>query len=63
MDDPTLPLERGEEILSLLPEHKLTRLVKSDGQGAHLINIPADVALDVNAATRDWLNECIEAGL
>lgn len=63
IDDPTLPLERGEEIFSLLPEHQLTRLVKLNGKGAHLINIPADVALEVNGATREWLNECIDAGL
>ena len=62
MDDPTLPIVRGEQIFSLLPEHQLTRFVKLDGKGAHLINIPADIALEVNAATRKWLDECIEAG-
>ncbi|KAF8595521.1 alpha/beta-hydrolase [Ceratobasidium sp. AG-I] len=63
VDDPTLSITRGEQIFSLLAEHQLNRLVKLDGKGAHLINIPADVALEVNAATRQWLDECIKAGL
>lgn len=62
-DDPSIHFERAEQTFSLLPEHKLNRIVGLDGKGAHLINVVAEVAVEVNAATRDWLNDCIAAGL
>ncbi|KAG8736025.1 hypothetical protein FRC10_009875 [Ceratobasidium sp. 414] len=62
VDDPTFALERGEQTFSLLPKNEHTRLVKLDGKGAHLINVIADVATEVNGATREWLDECIRAG-
>ncbi|KAG8678888.1 hypothetical protein FRC08_017401 [Ceratobasidium sp. 394] len=62
VDDPTFALEHGEQILSLLPKSEHTRLVKFESKGAHLFNVLADIAPEVNAATREWLDECIGAG-
>ncbi|KAF8595519.1 alpha/beta-hydrolase [Ceratobasidium sp. AG-I] len=62
-DDPSIPVERAEKLFPLLPKHELNRLVKLDGKGAHLINVVAEVAIETNAATRKWLDDCIEAGL
>jgi hypothetical protein len=63
VDDPTVAFERAEHILSLLPRNKLTRLVKLDGRGSHLINVVAEVAPEVNVALREWLDECVKAGI
>ena len=57
-----MPLERSEQIASLLPEHKLTRLIKMDGKGAHLVNVVLDVVPEFNSALSTWLDESIAAG-
>ncbi|KAG8698338.1 hypothetical protein FRC09_007287 [Ceratobasidium sp. 395] len=61
-DDPTFGFDHAEQIHSLLPKNEHTRLVKFDGKGAHLINVLADVSVETNNATREWLDECIGAG-
>ncbi|CAE7067814.1 unnamed protein product [Rhizoctonia solani] len=43
-DGSTVPFECAEQIHSALPKNELTRIVKMDGKGAHLINEVAEVA-------------------
>ncbi|CUA77735.1 hypothetical protein RSOLAG22IIIB_06751 [Rhizoctonia solani] len=60
-DDSTILFECAEHILSALPDNKLTRVVKMNGKGAHLVNEVAEVAIELNEMVKSWLDECIQA--
>ncbi|QRV82012.1 alpha/beta hydrolase family protein [Ceratobasidium sp. AG-Ba] len=62
LDDSTFPVDHGEQIESLLPKGKHTRLVKLDGKGAHVINVIKEVVPQLNTTTREWLDEVIKDG-
>ncbi|KDN40233.1 hypothetical protein RSAG8_08296, partial [Rhizoctonia solani AG-8 WAC10335] len=62
-DDTAILFECAEQIHSALPKNTLTRIVKMDGKGAHLINEVAEVAVAMNGVVRGWLDQCIQAGL
>lgn len=62
-NDPSISVDNAKKLFPLLPKYELNRLVILDGKGAHLINVVAEVAVETNAATRKWLDDCIAAGL
>ncbi|CAE6381015.1 unnamed protein product [Rhizoctonia solani] len=60
-DDQTIPFECSEYIFSALPKKELTRIIKMDGKGAHLINEVREIAVVMNKIVREWLDDCIKA--